>query len=190
MPDPESVDPEPALTPEEEELRSSWELLRGAPVPLGPPAFPRNAGDFILGTSSGRILVRITAQGRVALGEGVSLDEASEEFWTNLALKRKGMEERLMGFDLIERMLFQLADADLAYERASARAHGEDATPHDEMMQELSRRSLETRVHGLIEFSRGLLRRPLRPEPMSTLTPREPQGDLPNDEQTGSQARE
>ena len=165
MPDnPDIRDTEPAPTAEttpEEDLSLDWEILRGHPIPAPVPTFPdQNPGDFILGTGSGRIILRITARGRVQLGPDVDLDEASELFWTNLALKRQGMEERLMHFGIMEQILLQVAEADLAYERAQLRARTATATAHDHQAEELSRRSLEVRVHSMLEFARGLRRRP------------------------------
>lgn len=149
-------------SPPEEELSVAWEMLRGAPVPT--PEFPdRSPGDFILGTNTGRVVLRITTAGKVELGPGVDLDEASELFWTNLALKRVGMVERLTHLDLMEQILLRVGESDAAYERAQIRAQAEGATEHDRMMEEMSRRSLETRVHGLLEFARGLHRRPEKP---------------------------
>ena len=151
---------------EEESLKADWELLRGQNIPDPEPTFPdRNPGDFVLGTSSGRIILKITKEGRVQLGPGVDLDEAAELFWTNLALKRRDMEARLLHFDVMEQMLLQVADADRAYEAAQLRTRRPDAQAIDFQNEELARRSLEVRVHGMIEFSRGL-RRPL-PDPES-----------------------
>lgn len=150
-----------------ETLKADWELLRGRNIPDPDPTFPdRNPGDFVLGTSTGRILLKITTAGRVQLGPGVDLDEASELFWTNLALKRQDMEARLLHFDMMEQLLLQVADADRAYERAQLRARRPEATAHDQQTEELSRRSLEVRVHGMLEYARGL-RRPL-PDPEGT----------------------
>jgi hypothetical protein len=147
----------------DDELKASWEILRGPLPELADPAtlFPdRNAGDFVLGTHTGRIILRITKEGKVQLGPGVDLDEASELFWTNLALKRVGMEERLLHLGLLEQVLIQAGTADLAYETAQVRAHSPGATEHDRLMEELAQRSLEIVVHNLVEFARGLVQRP------------------------------
>lgn len=155
----------PPLKEQVEAFQSDWELLRGQPVPT--PDFPdRNPGDFVLGTNTGRVILKITPQGRVQLGPGVDLDEASELFWVNLALKRKAMEERLLHFSLMEQILLQLAYADRAYEAAQLRAHRPETTAHDIQTEELARRTLEVRLDTVIEFARGL-RRPL-PEPPGT----------------------
>jgi len=151
----------------EEDLSLDWETLRGSPVVAPEPTFPdRNPGDFILGTSTGRVILRITREGRVELGPGVDLDEAAELFWTNLALKRQGMEERLLHLGIMEALLIQLGEADIAYERAQLRTQTPEATPHDGFMAEMARRSLESRVHSLLDFSRGLVRRPDPPTPI------------------------
>jgi len=173
------TDPAPAReeSPEEEDLKIAWELLRGTNVPDPVPTFTgQNPGDFILGTHTGRTILRITPQGRVQLGPDVDLDEASELFWTNLALKRKGMEERLMHLGIMEAILLQMAESDFAYERAQLRAQQATATEHDRMMAEMARRSLESRVHGVLEFARGLRRRPDAPTPEElSVLPEEPE---------------
>jgi len=134
--------------PESDEAR----LIRtlGAPHP----------GTLTFATSTGRVLVQIDPNGKVKLGEGVTADEAAEEFWTAMALKRQGMEERLLHLGACEAMLQRVARADIAYEQAALRARAEDATEEVKFREELQRRNLEAAVHQLIEFSRGLLLRP------------------------------
>lgn len=165
MPDDPRDTERPAEETTEEDLAVAWEVLRGQPMPEEPPTFPHAPGDFILGTSTGRVILRITREGRVQLGPGVDLDEAAELFWTNLALKRRGMEERLLHLGIMEQILLQMAEADAGYERAQLRARTAEATAHDHMMEEMARRTLETRVHGVLEFARGLRRRPDAPTP-------------------------
>lgn len=165
MPNDHDTERAPEAQVPEEDLTADWETLRGLAPTIEVPSFPHAPGDFILGTSSGRVILRITREGRVQLGPGVDLDEAAELFWTNLALKRRDMEVRLLHLGIMEQILLQVADADAGYERAQLRARTADATAHDRMMEEMARRSLETRVHSMLEFARGLRRRPDAPTP-------------------------
>lgn len=114
-------------------------------------------GTLTFATSSGRVLVRIEPTGKVTLGEGVTADEAAEEFWTAMALKRQGMEERLMHLAAMEAMLIRLGRADVAYEQAQLRARSDVGTEADKYREELQRRHLEALVHQLLEYARGLL---------------------------------
>lgn len=180
--EPRDTERVPEASSTEEDLSADWEALRGIPPYIEVPTFPHAPGDFILGTSTGRVILRITSKGRVQLGPGVDLDEAAELFWTNLALKRQGMEERLLHLGIMESILLQVAEADAGYERAQLAARTATATAHDHMMEEMARRTLETRVHGMLEFARGLRRRPdalesageaVEPEPVPVGSPPE-----------------
>lgn len=117
-------------------------------------------GTLTFATQNGRVLVQIDPNGKVTLGEGVTADEAAEDFWTSMALKRQGMEERLMHLGAMEALLLRLARADEFYEESQIRARSEEATEEDHYREEIQRRNLEARVHQMIEFSRGLQQRP------------------------------
>ena len=145
-------------------LEAFWEDVRGGPVPDPVPNVDRHPGELVIGTNY-RVLVRIQPDGQLRYGEGYTPDEAAEVFWTSLALKRKGMEERLMHLGAMEALLLRVGHADIATEQARLRAAHEDATAHDRFMAEISIRNLEAHVHQLIEFARGLVARPDAPEP-------------------------
>ena len=158
-------------TPEKEELIDYWDDFLG-PRPeavrdrlvreLGLP----HPGVLTLASSTGRVLVQIDPNGKVKLGPGIQPDEAAEEFWTMLALKRVGMEERLLHLGMMEALLLRVARADIAYEEASARARSDAATEEDKYRQELQQLNLESIVHQMLEFSRGLLaRQAVPPDP-------------------------
>lgn len=163
----ETKDPTPeAGEGGEESLKADWELLRGRNLPEPDPTFPEHdPSDFILGTNKGRFILKITKEGRVQLGPGVELDEASELFWTNLALKRKGMEERLTHFGIMEQMLLQVADADRAYDQTQQRMEQPNPTAHDHQTDDLARRTLQLRLHALVDYARGLRRPTTSNEP-------------------------
>jgi hypothetical protein len=154
---------------DQEGLRGYWDAVLG-PRPesvenrlireLGAP----HPGTLTFATQTGRVIVQIDPNGKVTLGEGVTADDAAEEFWTAMALKRKGMEERLMHFGVMEALLQRCGRADIAYEQAQERASREGATEEDKFREEIQRRNLEAVVHQMIEFSRGLLRRPDPPQ--------------------------
>jgi hypothetical protein len=120
-------------------------------------------GVLTLATNSGRIIVRIAPDGRVEYGEGYTPDAAAELFWTNMALKRVGMENRLRHLAIMETMLIRVGRADLAYERALLASREDGATEHSRQLAEMARRNLEVLVHGVIELSRGLALRPTAP---------------------------
>ena len=140
-----------------DDLTEFWDALRGqfritSERRLG-DAHP---GDLVIATSMDRILVRIHPDGTLTYGPEYTPDEAAVTFWTAMAQRRLQMEERLLHFALMERLLTSVGRADLAYERAQTRARAPESTPHDREMEEMSRRSLEGRVHEVIEFARGL----------------------------------
>lgn len=173
MPDP-TDNRAPATTPEEapaqEGLADYWADVLGLRPETVEHRLIRelarpHPGTLTFATSSGRVLVQIDPTGKVTLGEGVSADEAAEEFWTSMALKRQGMEARLQHFAMMEQMLLNVARADVAYEHAQVRARTEGATEEERFREELQRRNLEARVHQMLEFSRGLLLRPDPAEP-------------------------
>ncbi len=144
----------------EENLKEYWDEVRGEPGPE--PAERRfvreHPGDLVIGTSKHRILVRIHPDGTLTYGPEYTPDEAAVEFWTAMARRRLETEQRLLQFHAQEVLLARIAQADLAYEAAQIRARRPEATEHDRMMEELSRRSLESQIHNMIEFSRELLR--------------------------------
>ena len=145
-----------------ESLESYWELVRGRPVPEPDlKHFDVHPGELVIGTQ-GRVLVRIQPDGQLRYGEGYTPDEAAETFWTILALKRKGMEDRLRHLSILEQLLVRVGQADLQTERARLKAHSEEATEHDRFMAEMAIHNLELLVHQAIELGRGLaLRSPM-----------------------------
>ena len=166
-------------TPPDDKIESFWEDLRGAPIPE-PDLKDHDIqpGELVICTQS-RILVRIRTDGSVQFGEGYTPNDAAEEFWTLLALKRKGMEERLTHLGILEQMLVQIGHADLRTERLRLQARLETATAEDRFQAERAMGNLEALVHQMIELSRGLA---LRPEVDPTPTPAvPPEGDPPRD---------
>jgi hypothetical protein len=150
-------------------------------------------GTFTLATSKGRKIVSIDPNGRVEYGEGYTPDAAAEEFWTNMALKRRGMEQRLQHLAIMEAMLVRMGRADLNYERAQLAAQAQGAGDHERAVGERAHMGLQAIVHQLMDFARGLAQRgptpaqtdpsPWRrepvpqPPPRPVLPPPERQGD-------------
>lgn len=162
QPSPDAAPTEAPTAEETEGLRDYWKDVLGTPPETTEARLVRelgipHPGTLTFATSSGKVIVQIDPNGKVTLGEGVTADEAAEEFWTGMALKRRGMEERLMQLGAMEAMLHRCARADIAYERAATRAREPGATEEDKFREELQRRNLEAAVHQMIEFSRGLL---------------------------------
>ena len=151
-----------------EELTDYWDAILGPRPEAIKDRLIRelgvtHPGVLTIASSTGRVIVQIDPNGKVKLGPGIQPDEAAEEFWTALALKRRGMEERLLHIGMMEALLIRVGRADVAYETAALRARVEGATEEDRYRQEMARRSLEALVHQMIEFSRGLLERPDAP---------------------------
>jgi hypothetical protein len=158
----------------DEDLREFWEDVRGGPLPE--PIERRFAGahpgDLVIATSASRMLVRIHPDGQITYGPEYTPDEAAVTFWTAMAMRRVEMEERLIQFSMQEQLLLRIAEADVTYERAQRAALAEGASENDRFTEERARANLEARVHQLIEFSRGLLRRPdVNPTPAVGVPP-------------------
>lgn len=152
-------------TKPDDKLESFWESVRGQPVPEPDTRhFDNHPGELVIGTHA-RILVRIQPDGQLSYGEGYTPDEAAEEFWTAMALKRRGMEERLMHLGLMEQLLVQIGRADLRTERARIHAAREGATEEDRFAAERTMGHLESLVHQMIEIARGLALREGDAEP-------------------------
>jgi hypothetical protein len=159
---PAEASAEGTSTEADEGLRDYWKDVLGTPPETTEARLVRelgipHPGTLTFATSSGKVIVKIDPNGKVTLGEGVTADEAAEEFWTAMSLKRQAMGERLMQLGAMEAMLHRCARADIAYERAATRAREPLATEEDRFREELQRRNLEAAVHQMIEFSRGLL---------------------------------
>lgn len=178
----ESVDQKPATaarTKEAEGLTDYWDDILG-PRPetieqrlireLGLP----HPGTFTLATNTGRKIVSIDPNGKVTYGEGVTPDEAAEQFWTSMALKRVGMEQRLQHLAITEAMLVRMGRADLNYERAQLAADAQDATDHDRAIAERAHMNLQSIVHQVMDFARGLAHRGPRPAPEAPVRPPAP----------------
>ena len=136
-------------------------------------------GTFTLATSSGKKIVSIDPNGKVTYGEGIKPDEAAELFWTNMALKRVGMEQRLQHLAITEAMLIRMGRADVNYERAQLAADAQGASDHDRAIAERARMNLESIVHQVMDFARGLARQPVVPPSPETApqAPQRPRGD-------------
>ena len=155
----------------EENLSLFWdEVHRPGPSPLDPPPVLReHPGDLVIGTSRERILVRIHPDGTLTYGPDYTPDESAVEFWTQMAIRRLESEERILHLGVMEQILLHVGRADRSYEAAQLRTRSTEATEHDRFMEEMSRRNLETAIHQVIEFGRGLLARPNPPPPVETI---------------------
>ncbi len=139
--------------------------LRGADVPKEPTPEERAArrfpGELVIATSS-RELVRIQPDGRIIYGPEYTPDETAVTLWEAIARRRADFEARVTYLDMLELHVALLAVADQAYEAASvavrsALGNAETTEREREALRfrmDMSRRSLETRVHGMIEFCR------------------------------------
>jgi hypothetical protein len=143
---------------EDNELSAYWNDLRREGGPEIPERrFAReHPGDLIIGTSKERMLVRIHPDGQLTYGPEYTPDEAAVTFWEEMGRRRLESEARIIQIMATERLLARIGQADLAYERAQRRAQTDTASEHDRFMEEMSRRSLEARVHELVEFARGI----------------------------------
>lgn len=140
--------------------------MRGADEPQ--PPTPEEAaartypGELVIATSAKRVLVRIQPDGRIIYGEEYTPDETAVELWTAIARRRADFEARMQYINLLELHIALIAVADQAYEAAqtavrAAMANAETTEREREALrfrEDLSRRNLETRVHGVIEFAR------------------------------------
>lgn len=176
----------PDPTKPEDDLKGFWEDVRAQALP-DPDLrhFNAHPGELVIGTQ-GRVLVRIQPDGQLRYGEGYTPDEAAETFWTAMALKRSGMEERLMHLGLLEQLLVRVGHADLRTERARIHAAREGATEQDKFIAERCMGNLESLVHQMIELGRGLALRvpepPVRvgPAPVAPAAENPPADDPPN----------
>jgi hypothetical protein len=120
-------------------------------------------GVLTIATNSGRVIVKIDPTGRISYGEGYTPDDAAELFWTSLALKRPGMENRLRHLAIMEALLIRVGRADLNAERAVLAARAEGATEHTQQLAQMAHRNLEGLVGAVIEIGRGLASRHTAP---------------------------
>jgi hypothetical protein len=147
-------------------LRDYWDDILGPRVETIEQRLIRDLGlahpgRLTLANSSGKMIVSIDPDGKVAYGEGYTPDAASEEFWTHMALKRVGMEQRLQHLAIMEAMLVRLGRADLNYERVQLAAGAEGAGDHERAIAERAHMGLQAQVHQVLELARGLALRPL-----------------------------
>jgi hypothetical protein len=157
--------PSEQRTEEEDILGPYWAAmrrLRGADTPPEPTPEERTArthpGEMVIATARGP-LVRIQPDGRVIYGEGYTPDETAVTLWEAIGRRRPDFEARINYLNMLELHVALLYVCDEAYE-AAQRARVQDPTEHNRQREELSRASLEMRVHGVIEFARefGTLR--------------------------------
>lgn len=155
--------------PQDDLLSPYWAVMRrmrGADEPKPPTPEEEAAktypGELVIATSAKRILVRIQPDGRIIYGDEYTPDEAAVELWTAIARRRADFEARMQYINLLELHIALIAVADQAYEAAqmavrAALANAETTEREREALrfrEDLSRRNLETRVHGVIEFAR------------------------------------
>ena len=110
-------------------------------------------GELVIGTGRG-VLVRVQQDGTLIYGDNYTPDEAAVTLWTEIGRRRGDFEARMQYLDLLELHIALLAVSDAAYEAAQRVSRGPSSTDHDRQREELSRASLEMRVHGIIEFAR------------------------------------
>jgi hypothetical protein len=111
-------------------------------------------GELVICGPGGERLVRIQPDGSIIYGEHYTPDEAAVSLWTAIGQRRLDFEGRMQYLNLLELHIALLAVSDAAYEVAQRAAREEGATETERFREEMSRRSLETRVHGIIEFAR------------------------------------
>jgi hypothetical protein len=150
----------------EEGLRDYWDDILG-PHPerieerlvrdLGIP----HPGTLTIATNTGAVIVQIDPNGKVTYGAGYTPDAAAELFWTNMALKRVGMEQRLQHLAIMEAMLVRMGRADLNYEQAQRAADAQGAGEPERTRAERAHMNLQAIVHQLMDFARGLAQRPV-----------------------------
>lgn len=142
----------------ETDLHEFWDEVQGGPIPETPErkVAREHPGDLVIATSKNRVLVRIHPDGQLTFSPDYTPDEAAVTFWTAMAQRRIGSEERLAQFAIYEELIRRVGEADLSYERAQQRARAEGATEHDRHLEEISLANLESRVHQLIEVGRGV----------------------------------
>ena len=157
-------------TPDQEDLLSPyWAVMRrmrGADEPRPPTPEEEVArahpGELVIATSPQRVLVRILRDGTVLYGPEYTPDEAAVTLWTAIGARRPYFDARMRYMDLLELHVALIAVADQAYEAAqnalrAALGNAETTERFREELrqrEDLSRRALETRVHGMIEFAR------------------------------------
>jgi hypothetical protein len=143
--------------------------MRGGDRPREPTPEERvgqaHPGELVIATAD-RVLARIGPDGTVVYGEGATPDEAARELWEAIARHRPHFDARMNYLNLLELHVALLAVADQAYETAQAAAMAPGATENERFREEMSRRSLETRVHGIIEFAREFAS--MRPDLIAT----------------------
>jgi hypothetical protein len=164
--------PEPAGDAEEDLVGPYWAIMRrmAGPRPPVEETAPERVGrtypgELVIASGRGGAIVRIQRDGSIVYGEGYTPDEAAVQLWTAIGRQRPHFEERMRYMDLLELHIALLCVADEAYEAAQRAAHVDGASANDHQREELSRHSLEMRVHGLIEFAREFA--PLRPDLMA-----------------------
>ncbi len=151
---------------DEDLLGPYWAVMRrmrGADTPRGEPTPEERTGrlypgEMVIGTPRGP-LVRIQPDGSIIYGEGYTPDEAAVTLWEAIGRRRADFEARVNYLNMLELHVALLFVCDEAYETAQ-RERVANPTEHNRQREELSRASLEMRVHGVIEFARefGTLR--------------------------------
>lgn len=121
------------------------------------PKFPDTApNELVIGTSTGRVLVRINQDGNLEYGPDYTPDAAAKEFWEHMAKRRKDYEERLVFLTHVENLLSRVGEQDLKVEVARTRAEADNATPDEQFRAEMAMGQLQVLWHELVEFSRGV----------------------------------
>jgi hypothetical protein len=141
-----------------------WSAETPEPEPEGPPPiYDVPPGTLVIGTSRHRILVAIKADGTIQYGPEYRPDEAAQVFWEAMAQRKLDAEDRILVIQHMEALLTRLGRQDMETERLRLAAIEEpDPLQKAALNQsaEMAIRHLEMIMHQVIEFSRGLVRRP------------------------------
>lgn len=150
---------------EDDSLESHWDDILGPrPETIEQrliKEFGTTKGRLTICTENGRAIVSIDADGTVTFGEGYTPNEVAEVFWTNMALKRVGMEQRLQHFAVMEATLVRLGRATINYQQRLLASEAPGATPEHRQQAELARMSLNSLVSNLTDYAAGLATRPI-----------------------------
>jgi hypothetical protein len=112
--------------------------------------------ELVVGTDGGRVLVRIGPDGTLTYGDDYTPDEAAKAFWEAMARRRVDYEQRLVFLAQIENLMARVGEQDLVTETARLKAAGPGGTPQDAFGADMAMAQLNTLVHELLEFARGI----------------------------------
>lgn len=161
---------------EEEGLKDYWEDVTGPrPETIEQRLIKEfgqvHPGALTIANNRGEPIVQIEPNGHVRYGKGYTPDDAAEMFWTTMALKRVGMEQRLQHFAIMEATLVRLGRATLNYQQRLMASEAPGASHHERELADRARMNLNSLVANLTDYAAGLARRPIA-------APEQAQGDV------------